>query len=197
MQNTRKTIQNDTYRLTFLAILTAIVFVLQFFVKIPLGQFTISVSLAAIVLGAVIFGFGGGAWLGGVSAVAILINGDAALFYGFDFWLTIVVVMLKGVICGLAAAGVYKLLKKFNTYVAVVAAAITAPIVNTGIFYLGSILFFADDIQAMAGGQNVALFVLVAFIGLNFVVELVLNVILAPVIFRLLKLIPLTNQKIL
>ncbi len=196
MKYTENKTSLDVYKLTFLAILTAIVFVLQFFVKIPLGQFTISVSLAVIVLGAALFGFSGGAWLGGVSAVAILLNGDAALFYGFNFWLTIVVVMLKGILSGVAAAGVYKLLKKFNTYISVTVAAVVAPIVNTGIFFLGSILFFFPDIEAMAGGQNATIFVLVAFIGLNFVVELILNVVLAPVIVRLLKLLPLTKQRI-
>ena len=186
----------DTYKLTFLAILTAIVFVLQFFVKIPLGQFTISVSLSVIVLGAAVYGYFGGGFLGAVSGFAILLNGDAALFYGFNFLLTVLLVMLKGIASGLAAAFAFKLLKRINEYVAVIVAAILAPIVNTGIFFLGSILFFFPDIQAMAGGQNVIIFVLIGFIGLNFFVELLLNVLLAPVIVRLLKLIPLTKQRL-
>lgn len=186
----------DTYKLTFLAILTAIVFVLQFFVKIPLGQFTISVSLSVIVLGAAVYGYFGGGFLGAVSGFAILLNGDAALFYGFNFLLTVLLVMLKGIASGLAAAFAFKLLKRINEYVAVIVAAILAPIVNTGIFFLGTILFFFPDIQAMAGGQNVIIFVLIGFIGLNFFVELILNVLLAPVIVRLLKLIPLTKQRL-
>ena len=186
----------DTYKLTFLAILTAIVFVLQFFVKIPLGQFTISVSLSVIVLGAAVYGYFGGGFLGAVSGFAILLNGDAALFYGFNFLLTVLLVMLKGIASGLAAAFAFKLIKRINEYVAVIVAAILAPIVNTGIFFLGTILFFFPDIQAMAGGQNVIIFVLTGFIGLNFFVELILNVLLAPIIVRLLKLIPLTKQRL-
>ena len=104
--------------------------------------------------------------------------------------------MLKGIASGLAAAFAFKLLKRINEYVAVIVAAILAPIVNTGIFFLGTILFFFPDIQAMAGGQNVIIFVLIGFIGLNFFVELLLNVLLAPVIVRLLKLIPLTKQRL-
>lgn len=184
----------DVYKLTFLAILTAIVFVLQFFVKIPLGQFTISISLSVIVLGAVLFGYSGGAWLGGVSALAILLNGDAALFYGFNFWLTIFLVMLKGIASGVAAAAVFKLLRKINTYLAVIISAIVAPVVNTGIFFLGSVLFFFPDIQKLAGGQNTIIFILVVFIGLNFIVELILNVVLSPVIVRLISMIKLTKQ---
>ena len=186
----------DTYKLTFLAILTAIVFVLQFFVKIPLGQFTISVTISVIVLGAAVYGYLGGGFLGAVSAFAILLNGDAALFYGFNLWLTIIVVMVKGIVSGIAAAFAYNLFKKLNTYIAVIISAIVAPIVNSGIFLVGSILFFFTDIQAMAGGQNVVIFIIVTFIVSNFIAELILNVILAPVIVRLLKIIPLTNKRI-
>lgn len=196
MSNFRNKSSFDTYKLTFLAILTAIVFVLQFFVKIPLGQFTISVSLAVIVLGAAVYSYLGGALLGGVSGFAILLNGDAALFYGFNFWLTIVVVMVKGIASGLAAAFAYNLFKKLNTYLAVVISAVLAPIVNTGIFFLGSVLFFFPDIEAMAGGQNAIVFVLVAFIGVNFFVELILNVLLAPIIVRLIKLVPVAKQRL-
>lgn len=187
--------KTDTFKLAFLGILSAIVFVLQFFVKIPLGGFTISVSLAVIVLAAVLYGFAGGALIGGVSAVAILLNGDAALFYAFSYFLTVLVVLLKGIASGLAAAAVYKMLRKFNKYVAIVVAAIVAPIVNTGIFFLGSITFFYSDIQAMAGGTNVVVYVLVFFIGFNFFVELIANVILAPVITRLIQMIPSTQKR--
>jgi uncharacterized membrane protein len=196
MNNARNKSSFDTYKLTFLAILTAIVFILQFFVKIPLGQFTISVSLSVIVLGAAVYGYFGGGFLGAVSGFAILLNGDAALFYGFNFILTVLLVLLKGIASGLAAAFAYKLLKRINTYVAVIVAAILAPIVNTGIFFLGSVLFFFPDIQTMAGDQNVIIFVLIAFIGLNFFIELLLNVLLAPIIVRLLKLIPLAKQRL-
>ena len=187
--------KTDTFKLSFLGILSAIVFVLQFFVKIPLGGFTISVSLAVIVLAAVLYGYTGGAIIGGVSGVAILLNGDAALFYTFSYFLTILVVLLKGIASGLAAAAVYKLLKKINKYVAIIVSAIAAPIVNTGIFFLGSITFFYSDIQAMAGGTNAVVFVLVFFIGLNFFVELIANVVLAPVITRLVQMIPSTQKR--
>jgi len=185
----------DTYKIALLGILSAIVFVLQFFVKIPLGGFTISVSLSVIVLAAVLYGYSGGALIGGVSAVAILLNGDAALFYSFNFFLTVLVVLAKGIASGLAAAAVYKLLKEANKYVAITVAAIAAPIANTGLFFLGSLAFFYDSIQAMAGGTNVALFIIVGFIGLNFVVELISNVVLSPIIFRLIQIIPSTQKR--
>ena len=189
--------KTDVYKLTLLSILSAIVFVLQFFVKIPLGGFTISVSLSVIVLSAVIYGYTGGAVVGGVSAVAILLNGDAALFYSFNFFLTVLVVLIKGIASGVAAAAIFKLLKNINKYVGVIASAIVAPIVNTGIFFLGSFVFFYDSIKAMAGGTNVALFIIVGFIGFNFIVELIANVVLSPVIYKLIQLVPSAQNRFL
>ena len=189
--------KTDVYKLTLLSILSAIVFVLQFFVKIPLGGFTISVSLSVIVLSAVIYGYTGGAVVGGVSAVAILLNGDAALFYSFNFFLTVLVVLIKGIASGVAAAAIFKLLKNINKYVGVIASAIVAPIVNTGIFFLGSFVFFYDSIKAMAGGTNVALFIIVGFIGFNFIVELIANVVLSPVIYKLIQLVPSSQNRFL
>ena len=185
----------DTFKLALLGILSAIVYVLQFFVKIPLGTFTISVSLSVIVLAAVLYSYTGGAIIGGVSALAILLNGDAALFYSFNFILTVLVVLIKGIASGLAAAAVFNLLKKINKYVAIIVASIAAPIANTGIFLLGSITCFYKPIQAMAGGTNVALFVIVSFIGFNFFFELIANVVLAPIIYRLLKLVPSAQKR--
>ena len=189
--------KTDVYKLTLLSILSAIVFVLQFFVKIPLGGFTISVSLSVIVLSAVIYGYTGGAVVGGVSAVAILLNGDAALFYSFNFFLTVLVVLIKGIASGVAAAAIFKLLKNINKYVGVIASAIVAPIVNTGIFFLGSFVFFYDSIKAMAGGTNVALFIIVGFVGFNFIVELIANVVLSPVIYKLIQLVPSAQNRFL
>ena len=182
--------KTDVYNIVSLGILSALAFVLQFFVKIPLGAHSISVSLTVILLAAVLHGYVGGAVVGGASAVAILLNGDAALFYYFSYFLTILVVLIKGIASGVAAAAIFKLLKKVNEYLAIVVAAIVAPIVNTGIFYLGSVTLFYGNIQEMSGGTNVFLYVILVFIGLNFVFELVANVILSPAILRLIKIIP-------
>ena len=72
-----------------------------------------------------------------------------------------------------------------------VCAAVVCPIVNTGVFAVCSLLFFYDDIAVYAAVNGFTgsplLFVLVGFIGLNFVLELSFNVVLAPVIVRILK----------
>ena len=70
-----------------------------------------------------------------------------------------------------------------------VAAALICPLVNTGVFLIGCRLFFWDNISQLAaesGKSSAMAYVLAFFIGGNFLVELAINVILAPVIARLL-----------
>jgi hypothetical protein len=62
--------------------------------------------------------------------------------------------------------------------------------VNTGVFVLGCYVFFADALQGWADAANVASltgFIFFVLVGLNFVVEFAVNVILSGGIARILK----------
>ena len=116
-------------------------------------------------------------------------NGDAAPFLAVDVLGTIVTVLLKGMLCGLCAALVFKAFEKRNRYVAVIAAAIVCPLVNTGVFLLGCVLFFFDTIQAWgvaAGYDNAGKYMILVLVGGNFLFELATNIILSPLVVRLL-----------
>ena len=175
-----------------LGLFTAIVAVLQLAgVAIKLGMFSITLTLAPIIVGAALYGLGAGAWLGFVFGVAVLISGDAAAFLAINPVGTVAVVLLKGTLAGLAAGAVYKALEQKSKLGAVITAGITAPVVNTGIFVLGCYLFFMPLINqwaAGAGAENAGLFVLTGVVGLNFVVELAVNLVLSSVIVRIIKL---------
>ena len=69
------------------------------------------------------------------------------------------------------------------------AAAVVAPVVNTGIFIVGCLTFFMDFIKSGAAEKAMGLggYLIVAFVGLNFVFELLANVIISPAILRILK----------
>ncbi|MBE6564703.1 MAG: ECF transporter S component [Ruminococcaceae bacterium] len=173
------------------AIMTALVIVLQLLATFTafFGPFSTAVALIPIILGAVMCGAGVGAWLGFVFGVVVLASGGAALFWAFDIPGTVITVLLKGSCCGLAAGLVYRLFFKLNRYAAVVAAAVTAPVVNTGIFLLGSAVFFLDDvteIAAAAGSAETGMAVFFGFAFANFLIELLTNVLLSPVVIRLL-----------
>lgn len=176
----------DVRKMTYLAILTAIVFVLQF-IPIRFTVFSLTFVLVPIVIGVALCGTYAGAWLGFIFGVAVLVSGDAALFMGFNVFGTIVTVLLKGTVAGLAAGLVFRILDKKNRYLAVVVSAITTPVVNTGIFFLGCVVFFFNDIKefwSLEGGAVVP-FVVTGLIGINFLVEIAVNMILVPSVYRL------------
>ena len=182
----------NTRKLTGLALLTAVVVILQFLgAFIRFGPFSISLVLIPIVVGAALYGVLAGAWLGFVFGLVVLLSGDAAAFLVISPIGTILVVLLKGALAGLCAGAVYKALSGRNETLAVIVAAIVAPVVNTGIFLLGCLVFFLPTVrewgQAM-GFENVGTYMIVGLVGGNFLFELLVNVILSPVIVRLVRL---------
>ena len=180
----------DTKTIVGLGLLTAIVIVLQAMaIGIRFGTFSISLVLAPIVVGAALYGWKAGAWLGFVFGVVVLFT-DAGAFLAVNVPGTIVTCILKGALAGLMAGVVYKLLAKKNGIVAVIAAGIVSPIMNTGIFLLGCRLFFFDTIKEWAAGagfENAGTYMITAFVGLNFVIELVINLALSSAIFAIIK----------
>ncbi len=180
--------REQTQKLVLGAILTALVVVLQLMGSfIKLGPFSVSLVLVPIVLGSALCGYKIGAWLGLVFGLSVMLSGDAAGFLAIDVFGTWVTVLLKGTLCGLLAGIVYKLLEKRNRYVAVIAAAIVCPIVNTGVFLLGCTVFFLETIAqwgASEGFTNVVGYMFLGLAGGNFLFELATNIILAPTILR-------------
>lgn len=171
-------------------ILTALVVVLQMLGQfIKFGPFSISLVLVPIVLGAALCGTKVSTWLGFVFGIAVLYT-DAGLFLEISPVGTVITVMLKGTLCGLAAGLVYSALNKKlnkNTF-AVMAAALVCPVVNTGIFLLGCVVFFLETVRGwgVAGGfENVATYLIVGMVGINFLVELAINIFLSPVVVRI------------
>ena len=191
--------------LTGVALLTAIVVVLQLlgsFVKF--GVFSISLVLIPIVVGAALYGIWAGAWLGFVFGLVVLLSGDAAPFLAVNPLGTIAVVLLKGAVAGFVSGLVYKALEKvdiqllltskgkevWGAELAVIVAAIVCPIVNTGIFLLGCWLFFIPEISIWAAASpypDAWSYILFFMVGGNFLFELLFNLVLSPVIVRLIK----------
>lgn len=180
--------REQTQKLVLGAILTALVVVLQLMGSfIKLGPFSVSLVLVPIVIGSALCGYKIGAWLGLVFGLSVMMSGDAAGFLAIDVFGTWVTVLLKGTLCGLSAGLVYKLLEKRNRYLAVIAAAIVCPIVNTGVFLLGCTVFFLETIAqwgASEGFTNVVGYMFLGLAGGNFLFELATNIILAPTILR-------------
>lgn len=184
-----KTQHQQIVDLTMMALLTALTAVLAALASaIPIvGTTTLNLSLVSVIIGAVLYGYLGGAWLGGVSGFIILVSGQAAGFMSIHTAGTIIVVMLKGILSGACAGIVYSVLKKFNEYLAIFVCAAVCPIVNTGIFFIGCLTFFLEDVslKAAANGSSVVGFIILFYIGFNFVFEFLANVVLSPTMHRI------------
>ena len=175
-------------------LLTAIVVVLQLFgTPLKLGMFAGAVALLPIVVGAALYGWQAGAWLGVAFGTTVLLSGDAAPFMAISIPGTIITVLAKGAGCGAVSGLVHTLLQRCNKTLAAYAAAIIAPIVNTGIFAIGCYVFFYQALIGWNAGSaapfaNTTAYIFLGLIGTNFFVELGTSVVLAPVITRLIKL---------
>ena len=188
MKSQRQNLQ-QIRALTLGAILTALVIVLQMLGQfIRFGPFSISLVLVPIVIGAAMCGPKTSTWLGFVFGVAVLMT-DAAAFLAVSVPGTVITVLLKGMAAGLAAGLICTALEKKNRTLAVILAAVICPIVNTGIFLLGCVVFFLDTIKEWGAGlgyDNAFAYLIFGMVGLNFVVEMAINGFLAPVVVRLL-----------
>lgn len=179
MKNTK------TQKVVGIGLFTAIIVVLQLVASvIKFGPFSITLVLAPIVIGAALYGIGAGAWLGLVFGASVLISGDAAVFLPINPIGTVITVLLKGLLAGLVAGAVYKAIEGRNKTVAVVCAGIACPIVNTGIFILGSYLFFKEWLVSVFG-TTAFVTVFTGLVSINFVIELAINMLLASVIVRI------------
>lgn len=187
-----KTTKQNTLKMVELAVLMALVAVLQITgTGIMLGGTPVSLVLIPIALGAMLLGPWAGALLGLEFGVIVFFAG---LFGadGFTFILiqdhpiyTAILCLGKGALAGLAAGIVYRLLEKKNVYAAVFAAAATTPIVNTAIFILGALGMQQTLVSNfLAEGQTVIYFLVVVCAGINFIFEFCLNLLVAPALAR-------------
>lgn len=183
--------RTNTQKLVGVGLFTAIVVVLQLIgAFIHFGIFSISLVLVPVVIGAALYGASSGAWLGFVFGVAVLISGDAAAFLPVNALGTILTVLVKGTAAGLCAGLAYRAVAGKSRTLAVILAAIICPVVNTGIFLIGCKLFFMETITGWAtalGYANVGGYIVYGLVGGNFLFELLFNMVLSPVIVRLIR----------
>jgi len=181
----------NTRNLVLLALLTALVIVLQTLAAVlPIYPFTLTLVLIPMVIGAALINIWAGGWLGLVFGVVVLLTGNANLFLAVNPAGTIATVILKGALAGLAAGGVYKLIENKNRTIAAIIAAIICPVVNTGIFVVGSYVFFLPTLTewgTAAGYKSATAFIFLGMITFNFIFELGLNLVLSPAIVRLIQ----------
>lgn len=163
-----------------ISILTAMVVVLQLLsLVVKIGPFSATFALVPLIMGAIIYGPLAGTVLGLTMGIVILAT-DAQAFFVVNPFFTIILCLAKTGLAGLISGLVYKSLAKKNMHLGIILAALVAPIVNTGIFALGTLTFFYNTLVEWAGGSNVLSYLFLTVIGFNFVIEFALNAILSP-----------------
>ncbi|MBQ2725649.1 MAG: ECF transporter S component [Clostridia bacterium] len=189
-----------TLTMVQIALLSALVVVLQvFFSAIRVGVVTLNFVLVPIVIAGVLIspiaGLIVGAFAGLTTFIQVFTSGD--VFYVFlmtnNAFATALICICKTAAAGFLAGLVYNMITRVGkasrakTYIGSLAASVVCPVVNTGLFVLGMLLFFGSALTAdatfgsMASG-NLVSFVLVGLVGVNFFFELALNVIICPLI---------------
>ena len=181
-----------------LGVLLALVIVLQAFGGgIMIGAVQLNFTLIPIVLGAVLLGWREGAFLGFACGVVVLIQVILGMspFYTV-IWtnspvVTVLTCIVKTTVAGAVAGILYELIAKKNRYVAVFAASAAVPVINTGLFIVGC-LCMQQSILAYqqaegATGMNVLVFILMGLVTFNFFIEFAINIILAPAIHTIVR----------
>ena len=109
-----------TRRLTGLALMTAIIVVLQVVASfVKFGPFTITLALAPILIGAALYGPKAGACLGGVFGAVVLLacilgwDPGGAILWNANPFLTALVCLGKGIMAGLVVGAVMIFVWKF------------------------------------------------------------------------------------
>lgn len=185
-------------QVAFLAALIVVLQILSYIQPIRIGIFNLSFVLVPIVIGAILFGPGVGTFLGIVFgcvvaiACAIGMDSGGVILFAANPFLCILLCLVKGGFAGMFSGWVYagaakaisciRPVRSLREIISAVLAAAVAPLTNTLLFCLGLYVCFADVLYSWAGNTPVFTYVLTGLIGINFIFEFLLNVILCPVI---------------
>ena len=173
-----------------ISLLIAIIVVLQMTAgllpSLP-GGAKLSFVLIPIVIGAALYGQSTGAILGAVfGLIAFYYSATGADGIGFAIFQVspigcFVICVGKSTVAGFVSGLVYKLLTKVNSYLAMFAASIVCPVLNTGIFMGMVALFFRNtSFESAPETYTVIVSIFGIILMFNAIPELILNVVLSP-----------------
>lgn len=194
LRSRRRTQKQRVLYLVQMALLTAIIMALHFSgTAIPAFGTKISLVLIPIAMGAMLLGPTAGAILGFIYGATVFITlGVMHMdpFTGFLFdsnpVMTFLICTVKTTAAGLVGGIVYRALCKKNALLAVFVAAALVPTVNTGVFVLGCFLIYNTISQvAASNGYSAVYFVLIVCAGVNYALELAINMIFSPALERI------------
>lgn len=188
-----------TLRMVQLALLAALEIILTL-IPIQVGAVSLNFGLVPIVIAGVFLSPVSGALIGCISGFVTMIQvftGAGAFYVLLVSTNPIAAALLclsktaaAGYLAGLVYRGVHKLCK--NDSLSTLAASALCPIVNTGIFACGMFAFFGQAMMAdpeISSWNTAGLIaiVFVSLIGINFFVELALDMLICPALCKALR----------
>ena len=194
LRDRRRTQKQRVLYLVQMALLTAIIMALHFSgVAIPAFGTKISLVLIPIAMGAMLLGPAAGAILGFVYGVTVFVSLGVlhmdpftAILFDNNPVMTFLICTVKTTAAGLVAGYVYRALYKKNALLAVFVAAALVPTINTGVFVLGCFIIYNTISQVAAGnGYSPVYFILIVCAGVNYALELAINLIFSPALERI------------
>ena len=176
-----------TRQIVITGLMLALMIVLQIVGNyLQFGPVNINISLVAVVLAAVLGGPLSGAIVGFFNGImALLSPSTIAVFMPVSLVGTILACLLKCTLAGLVSGLAFNAIKKKNTILALIIASLLVPIINTGIFIIMALIFFRPILEAnVTSGAfpNIWVFLLVGFIGWNFLIELLSTGVISPIV---------------
>ena len=169
-------------------LLTAIEIVLQILGNfITFGPVSINLCLIPIAIGAILYGPFCGAFLGFINGVAVIFAPSTfAIFMPINPIATIFLCILKSTLAGLIAGLIYLPFKDKKPLLGSIFASVILPIINTGLFAVGSLLFFRSFLTGVAANfPNIYAALFFGVIGWNFLFELLSTTLFSPFISRI------------
>lgn len=187
-KTTKRARRRKTLALAQNAILTALIVLMAFtpIGYLPLGPVKMTFIMVPVAVGAITLGEKSGAFLGLVFGITSFIQCFGLDLFGttlfginpvYTFIMCIVPRVLMGYLCGV----IYKFIARKKRKLALVIASFFAPVLNTFFFMNLLMIFFgnSDYIIGIRNGAELLPF-LVAFVGLNGVMEIVTTTVVAP-----------------
>ena len=170
-------------KITGVGVMLALTIVLQILSSyIKFGTVEIALGLIPMILGACIYGPAAGFLLGAAQGIVIMLSpATLAAFMPVNPIATIILCILKTGLAGLASGWIYRALSKKNSLLGVEVCSIVSPIINTGTYICGVLIFFLE-----VYGNSVSALI-VGTLTLNFLIEIIVMGILVPVFERILK----------
>lgn len=194
-KSTKRSRRRKNLALAQNAILAAIIVLMAF---TPIGYLQIGIVkmtfiMVPVAVGAITLGEKSGAFLGLVFGITSFIQCFGLDAFGttlmninpiYTFIMCMVPRVAMGYLCGV----IYKLVARKKKKLALVIASLMAPVLNTVMFMTLLMVFFgnSDYISGIRGGADLWSF-LIAFVGLNGVMEIVTTTLVTPPIASVVK----------